>query len=95
MKRFSWMRLLALLGGLCLAGPVQAFVSRGVPAAGSLQSALYRGVPRPRAGVRGLRLAARAGEVAKRRVLVQAAGVAVLSGLARSDCRCARPRVAR
>jgi hypothetical protein len=83
------MRLLALLGGLCMAGPVQAFAPRGVPASGSLQPALFRGVLRPRAGVRGLRLANDDYfDVANRRVLVQAAGVAVLSGLARSDRRC-------
>jgi len=90
------MRLLALLGGLCMAGPVQAFAPRGVPASGSLQPALFRGVLRPRAGVRGLRLANDDYfDVANRRVLVQAAGVAVLSGLARSDrrCVCARARV--
>jgi|LauGreDrversion2_3_1035106.scaffolds.fasta_scaffold260360_1 hypothetical protein len=91
------MRLSSLAAlALCLTGPVQAFAPHGVPAAGTLQAVLCRGVLRPRAGVRGLQLGVRDdGREEKRRVIVKAAGVALLTGLARSDRRCERARCAR
>ena len=91
------LRIFILAVAVCLAGHAQGFAPPGSASAvpQGLQLALCGGAPRLRAGVRGLRLCKEqeAGSDAEapqasRRALVQAAGVAVLSGLARSGRRC-------